>query len=235
MNLITDDTFVFTWSGKKASVSNPPDPEDFAISIARLPRFTGNTRTWWTGLSHQVVATYIVRMFNKLAMHGTSIHDSVESLTGDKPTPFKTEEEIEFENRALVSIYKDNNVELTEEILKDIKRADRISLVAEALVLLPGNTHDFFRTFIPEEDKGYLAPAMDFVERLSRFQNTHFGAYQPRGGAVLSYLNFVLQAREGLDIEEVYKDMMKSFYAMGLRYRKEDIEGWPIITPSSRK
>jgi len=223
MSEITDDTFVFTRSGKKASINNPPTPEDFAVSVARLPRFTGNTSTWWTGLSHQVVTAFIVRLFNTLAIHGAAIHDSVEILTGDKPTPFKTEEEIKFEKRALARIYATNNALISDEILKDVKRADRIALVAEAYELMPLNTHDWFSQFATKEDVKYISIARNFVKRLARFQSTHFGAYEPQGGAVLLYTHFILKLRAGADPEKEFQEMLKGFYSIGLKYDVQDI------------
>lgn len=60
--------------------------EDIALSLSRLPRWTGQTRRVWTVAEHSFLVSSLVPP--QLALQAL-LHDAAEAYTGDIPTPLK--------------------------------------------------------------------------------------------------------------------------------------------------
>lgn len=91
-------------------MDNAPTLEDIAVGLGRVPRFGGQTRCWWPVLLHAHVCDRLMReQLQRYALVAPAdkpvtpadiaggrlvalFHDAHEAVTGDIPTPWKTDE-----------------------------------------------------------------------------------------------------------------------------------------------
>jgi len=126
---------MITYTGESVFPKNNIAPSIFSVgvSLARLPRFTGHTRDWYSVLCHTMVVTEL--MSKKHRIHGV-LHDAPEACVADVPTPWKTVAAKKREAVLLKRIYRDLGLALpTPMEAEAVTVADRAALAAEAHVL----------------------------------------------------------------------------------------------------
>lgn len=120
---------------------------DIALGLARQPRFGGHTIDPWSVAEHSMVVALIARWWGTPAatvgmlaeLHGL-IHDAHESVTGDVPSSWKTNELKRMQQALDLRIFASLGIDPPNVIVDDlIHRCDRASLLAEAkLLAAPG-------------------------------------------------------------------------------------------------
>lgn len=91
----TTDGGMLTHSGRRVSKrEGVPSLEDIALSLSRIPRFGGHGRTEWSVLNHSLVCQRIAAKhgYNAAFQLEMLLHDAHEAVTGDIPTPVKTQD-----------------------------------------------------------------------------------------------------------------------------------------------
>lgn len=123
---------LYTYSGKISFPDAAPSLMDIAISLSREGRYAGaGLRVFTVALHCFVVADLLPP---RLKFHGL-MHDASECITGDIPSPVKTEEIRAFERMLLVGIYKSFGVQMpSDEEHALIKAADDKALQGEVWV-----------------------------------------------------------------------------------------------------
>ncbi len=127
-----------------------PDPatihlRDIAWALSRIPRFTGHTLAEWPVANHLLLTEWIGRQrypdTEPLMRLHWLLHDAHEAYIGDVSTPLKNALDgrlAKIADRFDVAIYVALNLPLaTPDEHARIKWADRVTLYAEARVLLP--------------------------------------------------------------------------------------------------
>lgn len=113
-----------------------PSLYDVAVGLARIPRWCGATKTFFTVLQHSMVVADLLP--KKLEMHGL-LHDAEESVTEDIPGPIKTDEIRRLQQRIRQRIYKELGIAPPSDAEHAVvKRADVRSAIAEAHTIAPG-------------------------------------------------------------------------------------------------
>lgn len=136
---------IFTYSGAIADINNPPPLEDMAVCLGRIPRFCGNTRTYWPVMGHLLNAANLAYCMKNFEIIGHClVHDGSEALLGDIPTPFKTRDTRILENRIILNIYHMFNFPVTEDLLDSVDFVDKACLVMEAEEFLTESVAKFF-------------------------------------------------------------------------------------------
>jgi hypothetical protein len=120
---------LYTYSGKVSFPGGAPSVMDIAIQLMREGRYAGAGLRWYpVGLHSFVVADLLPK---PLKFHGL-MHDSDETITGDIPSPVKTDEQRELAEELRRAIYLSINVPFPtaeEDVL--IKAADTAALCGE--------------------------------------------------------------------------------------------------------
>lgn len=143
-----------THSGRLVSLDRPDAPtlEDIGLGLSRQPRFTGQTRVWFSVLDHSFFVHDMAATEAPEVQLAVLLHDAHESLTGDVPTGFKSEELRDLQKGFLDSLiaeahYPGGYDAFTEEGLRaKIAEYDARALVAEAIEVGPPN----FRRYDPD-------------------------------------------------------------------------------------
>lgn len=122
-------TTLYTYSGRVSFPGGAPSVMDIAIQLMRESRYVGAGLRWYpVGLHSFVVADLLPKT---LKFHGL-MHDSPEVVTGDTPSPVKSDEQRAFEVELLAEIYKLIGVPLpTPEEHIIVKAADNAALCGE--------------------------------------------------------------------------------------------------------
>ena len=120
---------LYTHSGKVAFPGGAPSLVDIAISLSREGRYVGHGMRWWPVALHSFVVADLLT--DEYKFDGL-MHDAPESVSGDVPTPCKSDAIEEFEDLRQADIYTSLGVYLpsTEEY-GPIKIADRCALCGE--------------------------------------------------------------------------------------------------------
>lgn len=131
---------MITLSGKR--VYPPGHPEynleayptlhDIGVSLGRIPRWCGQVNEWYPVLLHTFVVADLV---STTARPHALLHDATEACMNDTPTPWKTTQAKRWEDDLLAKISHANGIIWTEDVIAEVRRADRIALCAEALSL----------------------------------------------------------------------------------------------------
>ena len=138
VRLVQEDAFIYTYSGKKAGPLYPPiSALDMGISLGRLCRFVGHGQTFYSVLLHSLGVSSLVQ---KLDRRAALLHDSVEAVMNDPPTPFKTPETQLLERRVQTQIFSKYLTEEEKYSLimgghERIKIADEQAFIGEIWVL----------------------------------------------------------------------------------------------------
>lgn len=134
-------SYIETYSGKKIDFFEPRadqiDIADIARGLSRLPRFAGQTKTFYSVALHSVNVAGILP--EKYKLQGL-MHDAAEAYIGDLPTPFKRNipEFAELEKRIWTAICERFGIAL--ELAPLVKTADATMLVSERDLLKPAVT-----------------------------------------------------------------------------------------------
>lgn len=133
---VFDDSGVVTYSGSLVGLNfGQPNVVDIAVQCMRQCRFAGALKEWWPVGMHQMLTADIAdTVLNRPELVlDCLLHDAPEAIFGDTPTPVKTAERREHENRLQYRIYQNLNITLPTSVQRVvIKEADTLALVAEA-------------------------------------------------------------------------------------------------------
>lgn len=123
-----------------------PSLESVALGLARTCRFAGQTKKWYSVLAHTFVVAAIVPEEYKL--HAL-LHDAAEAILGDRVSSWKDSTTAMYERMLIGRICFELGIENTFEnpyAVKAVKKADKIALSAEAMILDHADfNHDDFR------------------------------------------------------------------------------------------
>ncbi len=132
-----------------------PSLEDIARSLARMPRFAGNTTRWWTVLHHSLVVDFLTKQAGQGFLSPAELaearlysllHDAHEAVTGDVPTPWKTESLRGYQHLLDERIFREQGLRPPFELCDDAQRylrvVDHLALWAEGLELGPPGLAD---------------------------------------------------------------------------------------------
>lgn len=172
-----------------------PSLMDIAIGISRQPRFGGQTGRWWSVIDHSLFCDELVQAkFGSLRVNiaelrlAVLLHDAHEALTGDVPTPLKTEDFRGMQDALDARIYGAFGPEPVPAFT--VKDTDVRALRAEASLFLPHPAVKIAELF-GEPDAAdiwtlneYLQESYAGVPPLKRDQQQH--------PAVREYLNRVM-------------------------------------------
>lgn len=116
----------------------PPSIPDIGLALARVPRFGGHTRRWWTVAHHVLWLEDYAKSLgaNEAIRLGILLHDAHEAVTGDIPTHFKTPDMKSQQrelDRAIFGRYFPGFYAIEEAV----KYYDCIGLLAEADIVGP--------------------------------------------------------------------------------------------------
>jgi len=124
--------------------------EDIAVGLARIPRFGGQTKIWWTVAEHLLAGMIFTRgLYDRritrdpaLALH-VGLHDAHEAMTSDVPTCFKTDDLKRLQQRLDVRLYAALGLPFPSPAqAAEVAWIDRALLRAEAWVVCPRATYD---------------------------------------------------------------------------------------------
>jgi hypothetical protein len=194
------DTYIMMHSGALVGwtgETETPTLGDLTLGMSRTPRFAGQTRVRWSVLDHSLFAASMAQQEAPLAYAlqlAVLLHDAHEALTGDVPTPFKSDRlrgiqmGLDAKISSLVCLNKCGRLFTDHDAL--IKMYDLRALRAEALVVASPmlttpelvaehfgaapeaadveNLKNYLTTFIPRETKRSLFAALVEVLRHSR-------------------------------------------------------------------
>lgn len=90
------EPYIETHSGWHVNLANPEPAsiyiDDIAISLSRLARYNGHSKTVWSVASHSLLCVDIARQYfnvgDRMALH-VLLHDAHEAYTGDIVSPMK--------------------------------------------------------------------------------------------------------------------------------------------------
>lgn len=140
-----------THSGRLVQIDRPDAPtlEDIGLGLSRQPRFTGQTRVWFSVLDHSFFVHDMASGESPEVQLALLLHDAHESLTGDVPTGFKSEElrdlQKNFLDNLIMEAHFPGGIEAYRNIA-EIAEYDARALVAEAIEIGPPN----FRRYNPD-------------------------------------------------------------------------------------
>lgn len=151
-------SFIQTYTGSKWYLEPSKNTEyllpDIANSLAKLARFNGHSRAFWSVAQHSIILAEQIykKIGNKRYALAGLLHDGAESVIGDVPTPFRAmfEEAKNIEDIIELQIFKDYGV---AEFYKDrtIKQYDLRMLRTEIQQLMEHDMCD--QSLIPFDIK----------------------------------------------------------------------------------
>lgn len=146
-----------THSGRLVSLDRPDAPtlEDMGLGLSRQPRFTGQTRVWFSVLDHSFFVHDMAGTETPEVQLAVLLHDAHESLTGDVPSGFKNEELRDLQKGFLDTLIAEAHFPggydafTRPEVREAIAEYDARALVAEAIEIGP----PYFRKYDPDTFK----------------------------------------------------------------------------------
>jgi len=131
-------------SSKFPQFNGVPGLTDIALGLGRMPRFAGQTRTWWTGLHHSLVCEHIASCLADSSNHRLRLlcllHDAHEAVTSDVPAFFKSKELSNWQEEIDERFFKAFGLwPISDEEHAFIKKVDNLALRIEAELFGPPN------------------------------------------------------------------------------------------------
>lgn len=132
--IVKKKPFIFSYSGQKIGPDFPAiSVEDIAVSLGRIARFAGHTSRFWPVLLHSFV---VADLLPQEAKGCALLHDSVESLTSDVPTPFKNKQMKQLEAKLLNSILQTHLAKEHYKVWKNNPRIWKLVKIADTEAFL---------------------------------------------------------------------------------------------------
>jgi hypothetical protein len=141
-----------THSGRLVNQDRPDAPtlEDIGLGLSRQPRFTGQTRVWFSVLDHSLYVLDMASDESPEVQLATLLHDAHESLTGDVPTGFKPAElralQKGFLDNLIMEAHYPGGITAYDAHEEKVAEFDARALVAEAIEIGPPK----FRGYDPD-------------------------------------------------------------------------------------
>jgi hypothetical protein len=141
-----------THSGRLVNIGRPDAPslEDIGLGLSRQPRYTGQTRVWFSVLDHSLFVLDMAKDETPEVQLAVLLHDAHESLTADVPTGFKPPELRElqkgFLDPLIMEAHYPGGFAAFEASSASIAEYDRRALVSEAIEIGP----PMFRKYDPD-------------------------------------------------------------------------------------
>lgn len=145
-----------------------PRLTDIAISLARLPRFGGHCKRWWTVAHHslacrEMAATLEREIDSRLQLH-LLLHDAHESVTGDVTRHWKTEQVKAQQEELDERIYRFFQLPVpTPEEKVRIKEIDEQAMIAEGYILGPPGIKEFYLKEGRPAPQNWALEAVDII------------------------------------------------------------------------
>src|ERR1700674_1396373 len=124
----TQDRFVITASGRISEKSGILVVEKAAAALGKICRYAGNCNTFWTVLQHSLVVSDLAPENIKLL---ALVHDMVEVVISDVPSPFKVPELKNIEGKIQKRLYDSLGLHPTQKDFESLKNADDRALLGE--------------------------------------------------------------------------------------------------------
>jgi hypothetical protein len=183
----TPSLWTYSYSGRKVGPKDlSPTLDDISIALGRICRYAGNGVRFYPVLLHSfVVADLVPKNLKVYAL----LHDSSESLIGDIPRGFKTEENKVVEDEIMRNILKSFGLPKLDEYQQQIiKNADNEALCGEVYTVGAWAIRPHFPDRSPHAEELTL-------EYCHRFPVKE--CVEPSGLAVLEYRKRVLDCLGG--------------------------------------
>ena len=130
-----EDSWISTYTGREFHVFKPVleeiDINDIARALSMLCRFNGHVKKFYSVGQHSVLVSRLVNP--EYALEGL-LHDATEAYIGDLVRPLKIfmSEFVAAEKTLELAIAQKFNLNISEEVHLQIKKADNIALITEA-------------------------------------------------------------------------------------------------------
>lgn len=178
---------MLTFSGRHIDAkAGAPSLTDLAVQLGREGRWCGAGRVFFPVLLHQMAVADLLPL--KIQIHGL-LHDADEVLTGDIPSPIKTEDIRKMQRAFRLRVYAELGVKPPDDKTEAlVKAADLRIRVGEAHVIGPRNAATA-KEFLPRDRD---------AEKIVSF---YAGRYQyadhlePNGRAVEDYMKRCISAK----------------------------------------
>lgn len=146
-----------TYSGRNVTEGNTTHPSliDLAVGMSRQPRWSGQSRRWFSVLDHTLFGDDLIR--HEASAHvrlAWLLHDAHEALTGDVPTPFKGAELRSIQaslDRRIAAAFMPGGVPTWAQCREEVKRTDRRTLLAESTLVGPPDS-SMMQVMLPLSD-----------------------------------------------------------------------------------
>lgn len=135
-------SFILTHTGRFAGLFEPPSLSDIGLGLSRQPRFSGQGRHWWSVLDHSLFchALGLREEYTASQQLAVLLHDAHEALTGDIPTPFKTDDMRALQGKldaVIFAAYHPGGLAEYKSVARFVHDVDKRAMLAEALVVGP--------------------------------------------------------------------------------------------------
>jgi hypothetical protein len=172
--------YIYSYSGRRvgpAEDQESPSIQDIAVSLGRICRYAGGCVRFFPVLLHSFVVADLVEQDAKIY---ALLHDATESIVGDIPRGFKTDEIADVEDLMFEKILRAQQLPLpTAEQWMSVKYADNQALFGEVWTV--GNAG--LRTYYMERNRMAEELALEYVRRFPPEE-----CIQPDGLAVLEFV-----------------------------------------------
>lgn len=140
---------MLTFSSREVTAdAGAPSLFDIAVGLARVPRWCGATKKFFSVLQHSMVVADLLP--RALQIHGL-LHDAEECVTEDFPGPIKTDEIRRMQQRIRLRIYKELGIAPPSDAEHAlVKHADVRSEIAEAHIVAPVGLRSR-KSFLPRD------------------------------------------------------------------------------------
>ena len=143
----------FTGRNVKADNDEYPSLVDIAVGLSRQPRFGGQTRQWWSVLDHTLFGDELVKGESDTPESRLAwlLHDAHEAVTGDVPTPFKSQSlstlQDQLDSRIYAAYFRTGYGGYLSRWHYHIKLIDKRAMRAEAIVVGPSTADRHLSAF----------------------------------------------------------------------------------------
>jgi hypothetical protein len=178
---------MLTYSSREVTAdSGSPSLLDLGVQLARIPRWCGATKKFFSVLQHQMIVADLLP--KKIQIHGL-LHDSDECVTEDFPGPLKTDEIRRLQQKIRLRVYKEFGIAPPSDAEHAlIKRADVRSAIGEAHTVAPSG-YRCLKEFLPRD----LAAEKIVLFYASRY--SYEDLLEKDGRAVIEFMKRVIAGK----------------------------------------
>jgi len=178
---------MLTFSGRHIDEHRgAPSLLDLAVQLGREGRWCGAGRVFFPVLLHEMAVADLLPL--KIQIHGL-LHDSDETLTGDVPSPMKTEAMRRIQQAFRLRVYAEMGIKPPDDkTVALVKAADLRIRVGEAHVIGPQNAASA-KEFLPRDRDA--EKIVSFYASRYRYEDY----LEPGGRAISDYMKRVIASK----------------------------------------